>query len=189
LEGQDIVNQSNRGKAVIVGIILLALLLSGYSWWHQFQKSRRCREFLGTEAAQLIRLAPQVVLLRLEQESAVAGSSNRPKGILRIGGDTVLVSQHVEITGTPGLSHARHALLQDVNYQWDASQSDCVSQWSFALRFAQDGEDVIIAFDTQCNRIGLNGAERTGPFVPERMRTFAEKSDEWETRALTEDGR
>jgi len=183
------VNQSNRGKAVIAGIFLMALLLSGYAWWYQFQQGRRCREFLGTEAVRLIQLAPQVELLRLEQKSAGTDTSHRPEGILRIGGTTVLVSQHVEITGTPGLVHARHALLQDLNYQWDASPSDCVSRWSFALRFSQHGEDVIIAFDTQCNRIGLNGTERTGPFVPELMRTFADKSDEWEARADAEDGR
>jgi len=187
--GQDVVKQSNRGKAVILGIFAMALLLSGYAWWHQFQKSRRCREFLGTNAVQLIRLAPQVELLRLEQISGFASDSNRPQGTLRIGSETVLISQHVEITGTPGLLHARHALLQDVNYRWDASQSDCVSQWSFALRFVQDGEDVIIAFDTQCNRIGLTGTERTGPFLPELMQTFAEKSDEWEKGALAEAGR
>ena len=176
-------NPSNRGKGVIVGIFLLALVLSGYAWWHQFQQSPRCREFLGTEAVQLIRLAPRVDLLRLEQKSTGNDDYNPPEGILQICDTTVLVTQRVEITTVPGLLHARHALLQDVNYQWDAPPTDCVSKWSFALRFELDGEDVILAFDTQCNRIGLNGSERTGPFVPKLMRTFAEKSVEWETRA------
>ena len=121
-------------------------------------------------------------LLRLAQKSALADDSSGPKVILRIGNDTVLISQHMEITGTPGLLHARHALLQDMNYRWDAAESDCVSEWSFALRFSRDGEDVIIAFDTQCNRVGLNGTERTGPFMPDLMRTFSQKSDEWEKR-------
>ena len=181
--------QSNRGKAVIVGIFAVALLLSSYAWWHQFQQGRRCRELFGTKAVQLIRLAPQVELLRLEQKSALASHLNPPEGTLRIAGDTVLISQHVEITGTSGLLHARHALLQDINYQWDASRSDCTSHWSFALRFSQNGEDVIIAFDTKCNRVGLNGSENTGPLLPELMQTFDDKSDEWESRVLGDDGR
>jgi hypothetical protein len=183
------VKQSNRGKAVIVGIFVVALLLSSYAWWHQFHQGRRCREFFGTKAVQLIRLAPEVELLRLEKKSATASDSSPPLGILRIGSDTVLISRHVDITETPGLLHARHALLQDLNYQWDTTHADCVSQWSFALRFVEDREDVIIAFDTQCNRIGLNGIERTGPILPELMRTFAKKSDEWEKGSLGENGR
>lgn len=176
-------NQSNRGKAVIVGIFLLAVVLSGYAWWHQFQQGPRCREFLGTEAVQLIRLAPRVDLLRLAETPADGGDSRPPEGILRIGETTLLVTDRVDITKVPGLLHARHALLQDVNYQWDAPATGCVSQWSFALRFSQGGQDVMIAFDTRCNRIGLNGTERTGPFVPQLMSTFATKSVEWEARA------
>jgi len=178
------VKQSNRGKAVIVGIFVVALLMSGYAWWHQFQQSRRCRDFFGTRAVQLIRLAPKVELLRLEQKSALSSDSQPPEGILRIGNDTVLISRHVEITGTAGLLHARHALLQDMNYQWDTSRSDCTSQWSFALRFSQNGEDVTLAFDTECNRVALNGTDRTGPLLPELMGTFAKKSGEWESRVL-----
>lgn len=183
LEGQALVRQSNRGKAVIAGIFLLALVLSGYAWWHQYQQGRRCREFLGNTAVKLIRLAPRVELLRLEPFSADLGDSAQPAGILRIGGATVLISQQAEITSVPGLLHARHALLQDLNYQWDAPPRDCASQWTFALRFEQDGEHALIAFDPHCNRIGLDGTEQTAPLVPELMVTFAEKSAEWEERA------
>lgn len=183
LEGQALANQSNRGKAVIAGIFLLALVLSGYAWWHQFQQSRRCRQFLGTETVKLIRLAPRVDLLRLEPRAAAAGSATQPAGILRIGGATLLIAKRVEITRVPGLLHARHALLQDPNYQWDAPPTDCLSQWSLALRFEQDGEAVIVAFDPHCNRIGLDGTDRTERILPELMRTFADKSVEWETRA------
>jgi len=180
--------QSSRGKAVIVGIFLLALVLSGYAWWHQYWAGRRCHLFLGTEAVKLLRLAPHVELLRLEPESTVAGNPSagnpsQPEGILRIGGATVLIASRVDITGVPGLLHARHALLQDVNYRWDAAPTGCDGQWSFALRFAQGAESVIVAFDPGCNRIGLEGTDRIEPFLPELMRTFAEKSVEWETRA------
>lgn len=176
-------NQSNRGKTVIAGIFLLALVLSGYAWWHQFQQSRRCRQFLGTETVKLVRLASRVDLLRLEEQAAATGQAIQPAGILRIGGATVLIATRVDITGVPGLLHARHALLQDLNYQWDAPPTDCASQWSLALRFEQDGEAVIVAFDPQCNRIGLDGTDRTERILPELMRAFADKSVEWERRA------
>ncbi len=175
--------QSNRGKGVIVGIFLLALVLSGYAWWHQFQQGPRCRDFLGTEAVQLVRLAPRVELLRFDQDLASAEGSPAPEDVLQIAGTTLHVTRRANITKVPGLLHARHALLQDVNYQWDAAATPCLSQWSFGLRFSNNGEDVIVAFDPQCNRIGLKGAADTAPFIPELMSTFATKSVEWETRA------
>jgi len=186
---ENLLNRTNRGKAVIMGIFLLALVLSGYAWWHQYQQSWRCREFFGSETVQLVRLAKRVELLRLESSSpADASEPNSPKGILRIGNSTVLIVRQTDISTVPGLLHARHALLQDLNYDWDAPPSQCVSQWSFALRFEQEGNDTIIAFDPECNRIGLDGADGTGPFNSELMQTYVEKSVEWETRAADASG-
>ena len=100
-----------------------------------------------------------------------------------IGETQLRITQRVEIAAVPGLLHARHALLQDVNYQWNAPATDCVSQWSFALRFSRGEENVTTVFDPHCSCIGLAGSARTAPFTPALMSTFAEKSVEWEQRA------
>jgi len=176
------VNQSNRGKAVIAGIFLVALVLSGYAWWHQFQQSRRCREFLGTETVKLVRLAPRVTLLRLEPMSADAENEELPSATVQIGDVTLAISKSVEITGVPGLLHARHALLQDMNYRW-GPPTRCLGHWEFALKFEQDGDAATVAFDPKCSRIGQEGTNRLGLFSPDLMRTFTEKTDEWESRA------
>jgi len=182
-EGSELVKPSNRGKAVILGIFLLALVLSGYAWWHQYRQGPRCRDFFGTEAVQLIRLAPRVDLLRLTELPVEESAPDSSATVLEIAGIRVRVSDEVEVTGTPGMLHARHALLQDHNYHWDKPTADCMSRWEFALRFSGDGNDTVIAFDAQCNQIGLSGSERTAPFVPELMATYAKKSHEWEDRA------
>ena len=38
---------SGSGKALIIGIVLVALLMSGYAWWHQKQKGRHTLDFWG----------------------------------------------------------------------------------------------------------------------------------------------
>src|SRR6185436_17481722 len=100
----------NRGKLVIVLIITVALAMSGYAWWYQLQASRRSAEFWGTDAAVLIRYAPQVEFLKLRPQ----GTSNDPAvESVAIRGVEFEAGAPVDITRSRGMVHARHALVDD----------------------------------------------------------------------------
>ncbi len=182
-------NQSFRGKAVILGIFLLALVLSGFAWWYQLRKGSHCREFLGTDAVQLIRQASRVDLMRLERLPGTTAGPGSTAATIELPGGIYRVTERTDITPVPGLLHARHALLQDVNYQWARPPGDCASDWAFALQFSSDTREAVLAFDPACNLIGVGDTDRTAPFDPVLMRTYTEKSREWELRAGGEPGR
>ena len=49
-----------RGKMAILAMVVLAVMLGGFSWWHHYWQGRRCRQLWGVEALLLIRYAPRV---------------------------------------------------------------------------------------------------------------------------------
>ncbi|MEX2025742.1 MAG: hypothetical protein WEH44_00550, partial [Pirellulaceae bacterium] len=106
--------QVNRGKLVVMLMLLAAVALAAFALWWNVASGRRTLEFWGQEAGARI-ISPQaaVELLWLEPAASDADSER-----LSIGGRTYAVVQKVEITSARGLVHARHALLEDASIDW-----------------------------------------------------------------------
>jgi len=90
-------------RAVWMGVVIAILGVVGafasiYARRTQLEKTT---EFLGADAILAIQILPQVSL-QLED----------------IGNDGLVAAKRIDLTGTPGLGHLRHALLDERHYDW-----------------------------------------------------------------------
>jgi hypothetical protein len=162
-----------RGKLVIVAIVGTALVLAGYAWWHRYQQGRRSLALWGAANAQLIRHAPRVELLTLgEGDTSAKGSS------LKIDGRLVSVLKRADVSSEPGLIHARHVFIEDSNFNWSASDSDCRGDWSYALRFSNGDESIHLALDLKCGRAYLVESQADGRLIKRVREALAKYLDD-----------
>lgn len=111
-------------RAILIGIGLLALGILGAvtSIWARRTQVEKTTDFFGIETIRALQYAPGV-MLRLEAEAAdvpstptesVSGQSetSRPDTTPPAG------FKEIELSGTPGLGHLRHALLDERHYDW-----------------------------------------------------------------------
>lgn len=139
------------GKLVIIFIFVTALAGGVATLWFQYDARRRSREFWGAETAVLISRAPKVELLRLSP----ADEAGPDDELLEIEGVPLKIDQRRDVSKTRGLVHIRDALIRDTSFAWEKEREGCEPQWRFALRFEQDGKDVVVALDLPCERIRL----------------------------------
>jgi hypothetical protein len=110
---------SGRGSMAVLAMFILALTAAAFAWYINFHRGRRTLEFFGPEAAQLIRTAPKVELLR-DQEAVI------------------------DISKARGLLNARTSLLNDASYDWSKKT---INEPQDAVRFSRDEQSVTIFFD------------------------------------------
>ena len=92
-----------RGRAIVVGLVLLGLAAAAAGIAYQRLQTRRCLAFYGPEVARLVNAAPRVELVRLAPGDA-AGR---------------LVARDVrDVTLAKGLVHMRRGLVEDSNFEW-----------------------------------------------------------------------
>src|SRR2546423_4255155 len=84
---------ASTGQVAVLTMITVAVMAAGFSWWWNYNRGRKSLEFYGSEAATLIRTAPQVEILRAEPET------------------------NIDISHAPGLINARASLLSDASYE------------------------------------------------------------------------
>ncbi len=162
-----------RGKLVILFIFGLSAVMGGYAWWHHYHQGRRSLEFWGADAAALIRYAPQVEILRL---------SNEPNGeweSLQVDQAALSISQRRDITGTPGLVHARQALIEDQSFAWDHAPSSLPAEWYFALRFTEGERRVVVLWDRVSNRVRLLEGGQTAELTERMMNAYRSRFPVW----------
>jgi hypothetical protein len=136
-----------RGKLVIVSMVVVALVAAAFAWWHQYQRGARVLAIWGPEHAGRIRLAGDCELWQLEPHSA---DSPRDLGDgLTIGGKWWTISRRVSVHGAPGFIHARQALIQDASHDWSTSRPDPPPRWTYALCFRDASGQTVVAFDAQ----------------------------------------
>ena len=164
-----------KSRLVVVLIFLVAVVMGGYGWWYNFQQGRRSLRLWGSDAAVLIRYAPQVVLLQLE----LARPDERASERLDIDSQRFAIVRQFEISKVPGLVHARHALIEDASFVWSARQRACQPNWQFALRFLRGPQRATLAFDTNCDQVRLIEHNRTARLLDEPMRAFDRKRQVW----------
>jgi hypothetical protein len=128
----------NSGKLAIATILAAAAAAAGVAWWYQFQQGRRALAYWVADGAFLIRRASKVELMGLGDVSP-SGEDDRET----VFGRTVISRRN--LARARGLVHARQALITDASFDWDSSAVD--PSWEYAMRFADEGRETIIAFD------------------------------------------
>lgn len=147
---------ANRGAWAIAAMFGVGLILAGGSVLYHSGQGRRCLAFYGSEDAAMVRHAPQVEAWRLEPPNTEAGAEGGET--IAIDGQPWRIARRIDIRQARGLVHARHALIVDANYRWDASASDGRasardSRWSNALAFSRDAARVVLLFDFQNGQV------------------------------------
>lgn len=170
-------NDANRGKLVILFIFGLSAVMGGYAWWHHFTQGRRCLELWGGEAGELIRYAPVVEAIKLgdpSEEAAVA---------VQISGSRVPVGRSVDISNTPGLVHARQALIEDASFRWDSNIPTTPVEWTYGLRFVDGQQRVTLAFDRVAARVCHVESGKVGQLTERLRDVYQQRIPSWIERA------
>jgi hypothetical protein len=167
----------DRGKISVLVILLAALALAGFAWWWNRYAGERSLKFWGPEAALIIRDAEHVELFELtpppEEETASFETVTvpSPSGI-RFARQ---LKNSKDVTGAPGLIHARTSLLQDHSFQWveDDPQHSLrpeATRCTHAVRFAKDGEGAVtILFDFRENRLYCAETQKSILLAPKTL--------------------
>ncbi|MDA0659597.1 MAG: hypothetical protein O2931_01850 [Planctomycetota bacterium] len=138
-----------RGIMLVGGILLLAAILSGFAWWHQWHRGRGALEFWGTEAAFVVRVAKQVECWILTSD---AGRALNIPPIALPSGQTRYVAQATDAADWGGLVHLRQALIDDpsyVSFTADRSVIERTHAWDIALRFTAGEREAVVVFDVE----------------------------------------
>ena len=162
----------NQGKLVIVFIFGLSAVMGGYAWWHHFTQGKRCVELWGAESGELIRYAPQVEVLQLASDDSVAAES------IQIQDESLKIAERRDITNTPGLVHARQALIEDASFLWNADLQG-PSNWQYLLRFTDDNQQVTVAIDCDQGRVRLVGTDRQAALKPHLTTAYQTRLPMW----------
>lgn len=156
----------NPGKLAVAGILLLAVGLAGFSWWWNWQRTVRCREFYGGEGANLIRMATQVQGVSLSTGGGGIGETRAQEELL-VGTKVLFVRDRVNLSEANGLIHARTALLDDNSYEWETAMTgDCQPTIPYAVRFREGPKVVTLAFDFRCRRVWVVETQRQIALAP-----------------------
>ncbi len=159
------------GKIVTIGIILLGLLATAVSWWHQRQSGIQCLQYYGSQDAFQLRHAEQVELYRLgPPDSAVAS------GQLEVDGAAWQVLERQPLAKAPGLVHARQSLIVDASYDWSPATA-APAVWEYALRFGDGPTAVTLLFDLQHSLVrSLRSQRRLVLTMADGFRVFFEEN-------------
>jgi len=115
---------------LVIGLVALALGLASFAIWFQWNQTRRCLAFYGSQAARLIQHAPRV---EVWEPAAVGGVPAPGLGTDPPGGPVF----RFEVTSARGLVHLRRGLVEDANLDWDsaAGPPSATEAWSLAFAF------------------------------------------------------
>ncbi|HUG71498.1 MAG TPA: hypothetical protein VMM76_27380 [Pirellulaceae bacterium] len=162
----------NQGKLVIAFIFGLSAVMGGYAWWHHYTQGRRCVEFWGAEAGEMIRYAPQVEVIRLAPPE-VDGAET-----IQIQDESLAISARREITDNPGLVHARQALIEDASFLWNADLEG-PPNWEYLLRFTDGDQQVSVAIDCDRGRVQRVGSDRSATLKPHLATAYQTRLPMW----------
>ncbi|MFM7043572.1 MAG: hypothetical protein ACKO35_15460 [Planctomycetaceae bacterium] len=114
------------GTALVLSLLAVAVGLASFAVWFQWQQTRRCLTFYGSDAAWLIQRAP-----RVEVWERTSADDAGVAGIRRW-----------DVTSARGLVHLRRGLVEDANLDWDRSDTRAIAAdaWQFALAFFPESD-------------------------------------------------
>ncbi len=153
----------NRGKFVIVMMLVVGVGLASFAWWHRWQRSQMVLTNWGSEAADAIRTGEKVELFRVGRAHRIVGAEAEE---ITIGNHTYLLFDRRDITNSAGLIHARHHLLQEKGFGWDAGDAEGEPTWDFVLRFSKGQSVATMAVDFSGRRARLLERNREVGMAP-----------------------
>jgi hypothetical protein len=139
-----------RGRTVVIGIFVLALVMAGGAWWRRLQESRHAAEFWGRGGAPLVVGNTQIAWLVLADER-----TDEPGTEATLGRSVV---NEFELTDKPGVVHFRYALTQDANFDWAGLRTvslDDPGNWAYALRFTDGTHTLHVVLERKFRWLGL----------------------------------
>ena len=152
----------NTGKLVILAMGLMAVAGVAISFWYHQQNSKQILAYLGPETASLVARADGVELLVLDVVDLPANDLPAEKNaILPIDGEPHAIVARYDLSQTPGLIHARTALLEDANYDWQTSDASCAPAWTYALKFTHQDQSTTLLISLDCPRLRVSGREQS----------------------------
>jgi hypothetical protein len=105
---------SASGKIIILGILAVAFIAAGTSWWFRYNSTRRAARFWGRELTLLIRDAPEVILFRQPSRELIQFVEKNPSR-------AKFVDPAHDISKARGVLHLRNAMLDDRSFVWPAA--------------------------------------------------------------------
>ncbi len=153
----------NRGKFVIVLMLVIGVGLASFAWWHRWRRSQTVLTTWGSEAADAIRTGEKVELFRIGQAPRMRGAEVEE---ITVGNHSHLLFDRRDITNSAGLIHARHHLLHEQGFAWDAGDAEDEPTWDFVLRFTKGQSVATMAFDFSGQRARLLERDREVSMAP-----------------------
>jgi len=167
--------QQLQGPFLVALMFLVGLGLGGFAWWYQLRSDPLSRAFWRTRDLLLIEQGARVELLQLN-----ASDGDGAHDTLDVHGRSVTVMS--SIVRAPGLIHARHALVVDPNFRWQAAVSGCGPNWDFALRFSAEQpatHQVTVVFNSNCDELWWAEGGKGLVMVPKLADAFRKKHADW----------
>jgi hypothetical protein len=128
---------NSSGKLVIIGIVAIALIAAGTSWWFRLHATHRAARFWGPDDARLLRDAPVVLLHVNTREPAER-----------------------DISSARGLVHLRSALLEDRSFSWPATPVQNEIKWEHGVTFQNDASGLPIFFSSDFHWLTVLDSEK-----------------------------
>jgi hypothetical protein len=146
------------GKYIVLGIVALAAMAAGASWLFRYSATHRAVQYWGPYAAQLIRDAPTINLVRLE---ATDETKELPMHFQLWSGVHVKATEYYNVSRARGLTHLRNALLEDRSYVWPPRENSQPIDWRWMLQFRDDSQSkgILILFSEDCSFTALWGSD------------------------------
>jgi len=126
---------NHYGKLAIIAMVVIAIAMGAVAWWVNYTYSDHLRGVWGPQTLRMIQDADTAELLFLEPweetDGEQAAAIEAPDARLKI-------VETKDIAGAPGWLHARHALIEDIGYNFDQQAQE--PEWTYALRFAEENQ-------------------------------------------------
>lgn len=153
--------------------------MSGFAWWYQYKMGRRSAAFWGPTGVVLVQYAPEVDFVPLfPQKNSQNQDSSVPT--LAIDGVEWWAGEPINITNSRGLVHVRHALVDDLSFDWAAPTTSRPKRWEFLLRFRDRDQHVTVAIDTESGQLFYVEGARIAQFIPHIGAAMRQKRDDWQ---------
>jgi hypothetical protein len=157
-----------RGPVLVVFLLAAGLAAALAAVWNQHRQTHKSIDFWGADIAHWIDSAPTVLLVPLGEVA------DKPRAIASI--SAIASRRHFDISQARGLIHFRRSVLEDTNFDWDASipRSQGVA-WDFAVRFVGPGRSLTILFDVHRGLIANAAAiDQLAALTPKTTRGLSE---------------
>jgi|GEM_PF-5548011 len=129
------------GKLVISTMVGVGVVLAAFAWWSRYSASQQVLATLGKDAVIAIRTGEKAELLR---GIRLAGKDQAEDNLAF----DFTFDEVTDISKTPGLIHARHHLVHQKGFHWDAEREDGVEPtWEVGLRFTREDRVATMLFD------------------------------------------